>query len=68
MEKTAWPGITDLNYSYPRGEVEGGGLQVQCQPGLQKEFSASTSNLVRPGAKVKDKKRDHIELGDRALT
>lgn len=58
MKKTALSGITDLNYSYPRGEVEGGGLQVQSQPSLQKEFNASTSNLVRPSAKVKDKKRD----------
>lgn len=41
-----------------KGEVEGGGLQVQSQPDLQKEFSASTGNLVRPGAKLKDKKRD----------
>lgn len=31
---------------------------MQSQPGLQKEFSASTGNLVRPGAKLKDKKRD----------
>lgn len=56
MKKTALPGITELNYSYPRGEVEGGGLQVQSQPGLQKEFNASTSNLVRPGSEVKDKR------------
>lgn len=56
MKKTALPDITELNYSYPRGEVEGGGLQIQSQPGLQKEFNASTSNLVRPGSEVKDKR------------
>ena len=38
-------------------EAEAGGSQVQALFGLQSEFKASLSNLVRPCLKMKSKKR-----------